>query len=155
MPTFGAEVFGQVGRSICLSADGRPEMKAGGVTIDWTTVAAVSGADVTLEDGVIVKIGEKYLRYGQVLAKITASGKYGPYDTAAVDGRATLAPGDVYVCDVTTKSTDRAGDHVRALFGGLVWKGRLLATTGTHSLAAGPTFAELLPVLPRLQLVPD
>jgi hypothetical protein len=31
-----------------------------------------------------------YLRSGTPLGKVTASGKYGPYDDAAVDGRQTL-----------------------------------------------------------------
>jgi hypothetical protein len=50
-----------------VSADGSPLYKAGGVTIDWTTVVAVAGADVTLPDGDVIRIGQKYLRYGQVL----------------------------------------------------------------------------------------
>jgi hypothetical protein len=37
------------------------------------------------------------------------------------------------------------------LEGGLVWKARLLATTGAASLAAGPTFANLEAALPRLR----
>jgi hypothetical protein len=46
-----------------VSADGYPEYKEGGVTIDWGAVAA-AGADVTLPDGTKIKTGEKYLRYG-------------------------------------------------------------------------------------------
>jgi hypothetical protein len=45
-----------------------------GVTIDAATVTAVDGV--------------KVLPMGTVLGKITLSGKYGPYDSAAVDGRA-------------------------------------------------------------------
>lgn len=44
-----------------------------GLTIDWTTVTAVTSADVTLPDGLVVKIGYKGLRYGQVLCKITGT----------------------------------------------------------------------------------
>jgi hypothetical protein len=41
------------------------------------------------------------------------------------------------------------------MFGGAVFKARLKATAGTHSLANGPTYTELLAALPRLQLVID
>lgn len=53
-----------------VSADGSPDYKAGGVTIDWSTVTAVSGSNATLPDGSVVLIGQKYLRYGQVLTRI-------------------------------------------------------------------------------------
>lgn len=52
-----------------VSADGKPLYKAGGITIDWANVAAVSGSNATLPDGSIVLIGQKYLRYGQVMCK--------------------------------------------------------------------------------------
>jgi hypothetical protein len=153
MATFGRTIFENVGRSIQLTADGRPETKVAGVSIDWSLVTAVSGSDATYLDGVVVKVGEKALRYGQVLCKVTASGKYGPYDFAAADGRQTLAPGDVYVVNETTREDEAASDHPPVLFGGIVFKSRLIATAGTHSLANGPTYTELLAALPRLQLV--
>ena len=56
-----------------VSADGSPSYKAGGVTIDWSNVAAL-GADTTFPDGSFVKAGQKVLRYGQVLCKETANG---------------------------------------------------------------------------------
>jgi hypothetical protein len=153
MATFGRTIFETVGKSIQVTADGRPEMKTAGVTVDWATVAAITGADVTWMDGVVVRVGEKGLRYGQVLCKITASGKYGPYDPAAADGRQTLAPGDVYIVNESFREDEAASDHPPVLCGGVVWKNRLIATAGTHSLAAGPTYTELLAVLPRLQFV--
>lgn len=52
-----------------VSADGRPDYKPGGITIDWSTVAAASG-DQTLPDGTVVKDGQKYLRYGQVVCRV-------------------------------------------------------------------------------------
>lgn len=51
----------------------------GGVTIDAATVGTT----------VIDNVTRKILPIGTPLGKITASGKYGPYDVAAVDGRAT------------------------------------------------------------------
>lgn len=60
------------GHPLRLSFDGHPEWKAGGITIAWSTVAAV-GSDTTLKDGYVVKSGEKYIRYGQPLLQITTS----------------------------------------------------------------------------------
>jgi hypothetical protein len=75
---------------------------AGGITIDWATVAAVGTDTVTsTPEGITVKAGQKFLRYGQVLTKITASGKWGPYDPGAADGRQTLARGNVCVLNET------------------------------------------------------
>jgi hypothetical protein len=53
-----------------VSADNAPQAKPGGITIDWSTVAAL-GADATNPDGSVIKSGLKYLRYGQVVSKIT------------------------------------------------------------------------------------
>jgi hypothetical protein len=156
MSTFGQQTIITVGRSPRVSVDGCPEVKQAGITLDWTTVAAVAGADVTIPDNVVIKIGEKYLRYGQVVCMITATGLFGPYDFAAVDGRATLPPGRVFVLNNTVKENDRASDHGGvAIYGGLIWKARLIATAGTHSLANGPTYTELLAALPRLQMADD
>src|SRR5947207_488256 len=55
-----------------VSADGSPVYKAGGVTLDWGTVAAL-GSDTTYPDGSIVRSGQKVLRYGQVICKINLS----------------------------------------------------------------------------------
>jgi hypothetical protein len=153
MSTFGQTTLATIGRTPKVTADGCPEMKVAGVTIDWSTVAAVAGADVVLSDGLTVYIGEKYLRYGQVLCRITATSKYGPYDFAAVDGRQLLAPGECFVLNETVKENDRASDHPPVLCGGKVWKDRLIATAGTHSLANGPTYTELLTAIPRLQFL--
>lgn len=153
----GRTVVESTGRSIQVTADGSPEFKHGGVTIDWSTVAAVAGADVTLKDGVVVKIGEKYLRYGQVIKKITASGKYGPYDPAAADGR-EVAPirGEDYILNETMKEDDIGSDHPAALEGGRVFLGRIIQSgVGAASLAAGPTLANLLAGFPRLLLVKE
>jgi hypothetical protein len=155
--TFGRTAIESTGRSIQVSADGRPETKHAGVTVDWTTVAAVTGSDVTLLDGVVVKVGEKYLRYGQVLSLITASGKYGPYDPGAADGR-QLAParGEAYIVNETIKEDEIASDFPPVLEGGRVFLGRIIqAGAGAASLAAGPTLANLLAGFPRLTLVKE
>jgi hypothetical protein len=43
--------------------------------------------------------------------------------------------------------------HKGIIVGGRVFKKRVLATTGTHSLAAGPTYAELETAMPRISWV--
>lgn len=62
-------------------------VKRAGMTIDYTTVTAVNG--------------QRILRGGTAMGKITTSGKYGPYSDAATDGRQTcvglLFPGDIDV----------------------------------------------------------
>jgi hypothetical protein len=265
--TFGTRSLGTVQGSLEVSADGRPEKKVGGVTFDWSTVTAVSGSAVTLLDGTVVAVGEKYIRYGQVITKIgvaevqtytwtggptsgsailtfpaageypaqstatlafnasaaavqsalqalsrigvdgvsvartgagsnadpyvytatystrlgnvvtptaahtflggttptatiatttsggTNTGMYGPWDSAATDGRATLTNGDCYVVNRTVKEVDPFSAHPEAIYGGRLWRDKLLITTGTHSLAAGPTVAEFLAAFPRAQLL--
>lgn len=54
-----------------VSADGSPRYKAGGCTLDTATLTAASGSDVTLPDGSVIKANNQYLRYGQILCKIT------------------------------------------------------------------------------------
>lgn len=67
---FQPDLTSRWGPGTRLSWNGRPTNIAAGITIDWSTVAAVSGADVTLPDGEKIRIGEKYLRYGQCMAMI-------------------------------------------------------------------------------------
>lgn len=143
-----------------LSSDGSPIYKTGGVTFDWSTVTAV-GSDTTLADGSVVKSGLKFLRYGQVLTKITASGKFGPYDSAAGDGRQTLTRGECFLVDETILEYGGTGpqtgaqrDQFGVIEGGSVWFDRILQVgTGTASLAAGPTLANLNTAFPRLSYV--
>jgi len=73
MSTFGVRDIASQGRVVRACAVPPSPYKAGGVTIDWSTVPAVTGADKTLTDGRIAKIGEHYIRYGTVLCRIAAS----------------------------------------------------------------------------------
>jgi hypothetical protein len=156
MSTYGRTSLGTIGGSIQLTADGKPEMKSGGVTLDWSTIAAVAGADVTWDDGVTVAIGEKAVRYGQLLCRITASGLFGPYDPAAADGRQLLVSGDCFWANESVKQNDLHSDHPPALFGGKVFANRLIQSgVAAHTLALGPTLAEVLATFPRLHLVKD
>jgi hypothetical protein len=156
MATYGQNTIASIGRSIQVSADGSPEWKHIGVTIDWTTVAAVAGSDVVFLDGVLVQIGEKALRYGQVLTKITASGKYGPYDPGATDGRQLLVNGEAFILNETAREDDVASDHPAVIAGGLVFLSRIIQSgVAAASLALGPTLANLLATFPRLALVKE
>lgn len=145
-----------------VSADGEPEYKVGGMTIDWTTVAAVAGSDVNLADGSIIRIGTKYLRFGQVMVKITASGKYGPYDPGAADGRQTLARGNAFIMDETILEfsagigniSTRNDQFGSAVEGGALFVDRVLNSgVGAASLAAGPTLANVEALFPRARWV--
>lgn len=76
MQTYGRQIFGaNAVIPTRVSADGAPRFKVGGATIDFTTVPAALGAgnDTTLPDGSVVKGPFQFLRYGQVLARITGS----------------------------------------------------------------------------------
>lgn len=143
MSSVGRQTVTQIGSSISVLANPNDvRYKPGGITIDWSTVAAQSGSDATFKDGRILVVGKKGLRYGQILVQITASAKYGPYDPLAADGRQTLTKGLVYILPRTVFEEDDMSDHPGVIDGGRVFKERLLITTGTHSLAAGPTVTE-------------
>jgi hypothetical protein len=73
MSTYGRQVLTKTGRDVMVLADLQDaQFKVGGVTVDWGTVTA-AGADATLRDQTPVKAGEKYLRFGQILCKITTA----------------------------------------------------------------------------------
>ena len=85
----------------------------------------------------------------------TTSSKWGPYDPAASDGRQTLSRGRCVILDklwLANPGVVTGVENIGGVFdGGNVWINRVLqAGTGTHSLAAGPTLAELLTAFPRL-----
>jgi hypothetical protein len=82
--TYGPATVESVGFSIQVTADGRPDWKAGGVTVAWDLVAAL-GVDTTFDDGVICLAGEKVLRYGQVVCRVTT----GELQTVTIGGGAT------------------------------------------------------------------
>lgn len=151
---YGRQVLGTLGTTIQVSADGYPGAKMAGVTIDWSKVAAVTGSDVTLADGVVVKVGEKYLRYGQVVTKVTTGGKYGPYDPAGGDGRELLVRGRAFVVNRTALANEPADEHPEVIEAGRVWRDRIIQSeAATHTLALGPTFAELTATFPELRFV--
>lgn len=80
-----------------VSADGSPKYKYGGITIDWANTVVASGSVVNLADGSQIGSGRKYLRYGQVMTKITKTAT----ETVTVGGGAS---GGNLVINVTTPS---------------------------------------------------
>ena len=154
MPSYGVTTIANYGRSIMASADGVPRWKTGGVTIDWSTVTAVA-ADVTLADGRVVKAGQKYLRYGKVLTKITTGGKFGPYDADASDGREILARGNCFILNETViMDQDLASDHKAVFDGGRVFEARVtdIVDVSTHQIA-NPSLADLNTAFPDVTWV--
>jgi hypothetical protein len=151
MGSFGRQVLGTIGSSVQLLATEEHHRKPHGMTVDWSTVAAVSGSDYVAEDSVTVPIGKKCLKVGQLLTKITASGKFGPYDPADALGRQLLVRGDAFLVNRLILEEDVNSDHPDVIDGGIVWFDRLIQSgVGAHSLAAGPTRAELEALFPLL-----
>jgi hypothetical protein len=73
MSGIGRQILESTGRPIqALAVLEGADWKVGGVTIDWSTVTAVS-ADTTLSDETVVRNGDKYLRYGQVIGRIAGA----------------------------------------------------------------------------------
>ncbi len=152
MSTYGTRTTDTIGRAVRVSADGCPRRKAGGLSIDWDTVAAVA-EETALADGTLVKAGDKYLRYGQIVTRITASGRFGPADTAAADGREIVTGavrGDAFIVDETVLRSQSASDHPAVLDGGLVFKGRILMGG-----AGQPTEAQVEAMFPGITFVTD
>ncbi|MCW5936736.1 MAG: head decoration protein [Fimbriimonadaceae bacterium] len=121
----------------------------GGSTPSVTIVETTKGraeADLTLTDGTVVKAGDKFLEYGTVLVEITASGKYGPYDANASDGRQTVASkrGKVWIKGQTLVKSELGSDHTGDVYDeGIFFKARV-KVGGTGQ----PTEANLLSALP-------
>jgi len=146
-----------------VSADGKPNYKQGGVTVDWATVTGSGGSGTstaTLADGSLIYDNVKYLRYGQVLTMISATGKYGPYDASAGDGRQTLTRGQCFVVDQTflqyatgIPQNSVVNDHIGGVFDdGLVFFGRLLQSgTNSSTGALGPTLANFNTAFPAIK----
>jgi hypothetical protein len=152
MGSYGVTTLQGTGRLVMASADGAPEWKTGGITIDWTKVPAAVTNDATIAgDGTLVKAGDQYLRYGQVVAKITTGGKFGVHDTSASDGRQTLANGNCFIVNTTVLKSEVGSDHPPVFGGGKAWEDRLLIGNGTNV----STIATLLGAMPRLFPVRD
>jgi hypothetical protein len=160
---FGRNVLGVIGSSFSLSDDGKPQNKLGAAQLDWATFAAV-GSDTTVPftDGMVCPSGSKFCRLGQVICRITGTsnggtvGKFGPYDPAATDGRQSLVRGDCFLVNRAVVSNDPRAEFPEAINGGKIWLARVLQSgTATHTLALGPTLAEVEAAFPEAQWVKE
>jgi hypothetical protein len=152
MSTYGRQSLDTGGRGLRVSADGQPRWKAGGVTVDWSTVAANAGGATLTYDGTVVPAGVKYLEGGTVLNKITATGKYGPFTSGAANGlelATSAVRGDSFILDQTVLESDPHSDHVPVFDGGLIYKSRVVGKAGN------PTEAQIEAMFPDITFVND
>lgn len=152
--SYGQNQIATVGVGLrALAAPETGQFKAGGVTIDWASVAAVAGADVTLTDGTVIAIGDKYIRYGTVISKITASGKYGPANTGNADGTQLVTAaqrGSSFILDHTVIQSRDADVVGGCLYGGLVFRDHLnIGGSGQ------PAEADVITMFPQINFVRD
>ena len=142
----------KTGRPVRVSNDGQPEWKAIGVTIAWELVAAQAGADTELPDGTPVKIGQKAIRFGTVLVKLTSgpyAGQYAPFVDGGANGQGTLTRDDCGILDQTVLEWE-VGSSIKGLIeGGGVYRQRL--NVGAAPL---PALAAVVAAMPRLRLSP-
>jgi hypothetical protein len=158
MPGIGRTVLQQTGIPISITADGRPIWGMIGKRVDWSKVAALA-APYTDASGISLPAGVKMLRFGQPMVTVTATGLIGPYDPAASDGRQTPPTyqtggllNETIVQNGQLGITTYNDTDVGLLIGGFVYIDRVIHSgVGTHTLAAGPTLAELMAGLPDLR----
>jgi hypothetical protein len=133
------------------SADGKPQYKIGGCTIDSAatipTGTALTG--LSLADNDFIPAGKKFFYYGAVLVKNVA-GNYIPWD-----GAAALARGDVYIVNRTVKEDD--DDFLcpgGCMEGGRVYDARLRCLAGgVWTALTAPQKALLYAAMPLIQPV--
>jgi hypothetical protein len=90
-------------------------------------------------DTLVIVSGSGKLLAGTVLGKITATGKYKPYDNDAVDGSQTAAAILVYDVDATLADATAVG-IVRLAE---VWTSRLVWATSVLLAEKAPAYVEL------------
>ncbi len=151
MGGFGQEVIGTFKFGSSVRASNNPEGMRGG-TIDWGLIPAAT-ENTSFNDGREVKVGEKCLRYGTVLVRITAEvpskNMFALYDRNATDGRQQLGRGDSYILDETICESD-SHSNPRLFDGGSAWKARLLVGGNNQ-----PSWDEFYATFPRVSLIAD
>lgn len=122
MASYGRQAIASTGQPVRVSFDGNPMWKAGGVTLDWNTVAPVA-VDTVLADGITIPAGGRGLALGTVLQEIGATGKYGTMTpamtattlnnggtsaigaaTATLTAVTNIQPGDFLLIDTSTQA---------------------------------------------------
>ncbi|MCG9895424.1 MAG: hypothetical protein MH204_08120 [Fimbriimonadaceae bacterium] len=135
--------------------EGLRRANIGTISATGATVAVVQEGsavgELSLFDGTKVKAGDKVIPAGTVISKITSSGRYGPADTSASDGRqvvTALAKGSSYL---VTKHIIQSEGH--EIVGGLLEAGTVfrnrLAIGGTNQ----PTEANFVAMFPAIHFV--
>lgn len=148
-------------------------LSAGGVAV---TGGALPGAAVTITFPAVMGNAPQLtstnsltggaspaIAHATTTAGLAGNGKFGPYDPAATDGRQLLTRGDSFILNETwvynpagasfagLGGTDTIGGVFEA---GLVYFDRLLQSGAVaHTLALGPTKAELETLFPNLAYV--
>lgn len=145
MSSYGQYNLGGFGSGIACTADGTPRAKVAGVHVFWPGVKALAAAR-TFKDADSVEAGERYIRYGTIIARVTAgatvdgispigrfvpligTGAAGQYTT--YNGDATMAvsvaEGDLFLVNRSKHEDEAFSDHVEALDGGRFYIRRLL-----------------------------
>lgn len=83
-----------------VSYDGNPTWKAGGTALDLSLFAAVSGSDYVSNEGITVPIGDKCIKMGQVICRVTAAQTI----TVTVSGTPTGGTFTYQLVDPTTQN---------------------------------------------------
>jgi hypothetical protein len=145
MSSYGQYNLGGFGSGISCTADGTPRAKVAGVHMFWPGVKALTAAR-TFKDADSVEAGERYIRYGTIIARVTAGatvngispiGRFVPLiGTGAAgaytgyNGDATMAvsvaEGDLFLVNRSKHEDEAFSDHVEALDGGRMYIRRLL-----------------------------
>jgi hypothetical protein len=150
MNTFGPRNLGGFNIGSSVRASSIPEGMRGG-TIAWNTVPPATENTHFLDERE-VKVGERCLRYGSILVRITSEGEsknmYGPFDRTADDGRQKLELGNAFILDETICEAD-TNVSPKLFDGGKVFKARLLVGEETH-----PTWDEFHAAI-RVSLIAD
>lgn len=151
MGSFGKNTMSKFSFGSSVRASSIPEGVRSGV-IDWNLIPAVS-EDTTFYDNVEVKAGEKCLRYGNVLIRITSEGTsknmFAIYDPEATDGRQRLERNNTFILDETICESD--SDTNPQLFDkGSVFKERLLVGGDNQ-----PTWEDFNRAFPQVSFISD
>jgi len=140
---------GNLGRTVGVIASGVPHYKMGAVTIDWSTVGQQLADTTIAQEGRTILAGQKYIRYGTVLCRITASKKFGPFTDAmpADTNNGAIAAGAVSFLLTTGSLFINPGDVLHIAAGGGTAEDIVVGSynSGTKrvTLLAGTAFAFL------------
>lgn len=144
------QALGNVGTGLTVSGS------AGG-PYTFTTVGTYGPVTITADGSLLTGAGQQPLAVVATSTSTSGYGYFGPFDSAASDGRQTLVRG---FCGIVPSSVIMDGilglkqvdtDHRGLVTGGSVYINRVIhAGGGTASLAAGPQLATLLAAMPQL-----